>query len=132
MPTRWCLLTGTVGLLVAACGGAVLPPDAAAPPGSRAHVATAPTSCDRAASSSGPRALGPPRTSSTVALATHGARTLAYVADDGGRAVQTIDVDTRIQLASTPLEGTPSQLIMTADGRVVVALKDKARLAVLE
>jgi len=80
----------------------------------------------------GAKPLASPRASSTLALATAGTRIIAYVADEDGLAVQTIDVDSKAELASTPLEGKPSQLLVMPDGRVLVAIRDKAKIQVLE
>ncbi|MDI1442893.1 cytochrome C peroxidase [Polyangium sp. 6x1] len=72
------------------------------------------------------------RQSSTLALARHADRTIAYVADADRHAIHTIDIDGRALLATTPLAGAPSQLVVLVDGRVVVALRDSNRVAVLE
>jgi DNA-binding beta-propeller fold protein YncE len=72
------------------------------------------------------------RVGSTVALARFGDRTVAYVADEDDRDLHTFDVDGARELVTTPLHGAPSQLLVTRDGRVVVALRDRAALEVLE
>jgi mono/diheme cytochrome c family protein len=72
------------------------------------------------------------RSGSTVVLARFGDRTVAYVADEDDHDVHTFDMDGTRELATTPLHGTPSQLMVSRDGRLVVALRDQARLEVLE
>jgi DNA-binding beta-propeller fold protein YncE/mono/diheme cytochrome c family protein len=78
------------------------------------------------------RPLGGTHMGSSVALADIGGKTIAYVADEDGRSIEAVDVDAGKVLATTPLDGAPSQLMVLADGRVVVLLRDTARLAVLE
>jgi len=67
-----------------------------------------------------------------VALARLGETTLAYVADEDDEYLRTIDVETRTEKAITPLAGIPSQLLVLADGRVAVALRDKNQIQILE
>jgi DNA-binding beta-propeller fold protein YncE len=57
---------------------------------------------------------------------------LAYVADEDDDAVHVVDVDSKTDLATTRLAGKPSQLMFLPDGRLVVALRDRAQLVVLE
>jgi mono/diheme cytochrome c family protein len=59
-------------------------------------------------------------------------RKLAYVADEDERAVRTVDLDSRAEIAVTPLAAAPGQLLVTADGRVVVALRTGGAVAVFE
>jgi mono/diheme cytochrome c family protein len=59
-------------------------------------------------------------------------RRLVLVADPDARAVHTIDADALTELAVTLLEREPAQILPLADGRVVVSLRDKNRLAVFE
>jgi hypothetical protein len=72
------------------------------------------------------------RESSAVALAHAGDRTLAYVADEDTRTVRTVDVDAGRELAVTRLDATPSHVLLLPDGRLVVGLRDAARVQVLE
>jgi mono/diheme cytochrome c family protein len=67
-----------------------------------------------------------------VALARRGERLVAYVADADSAAVHAIDVDAGLVLSTTSLAGAPARLLVTRDGRVVVALRDRALLEVLE
>jgi DNA-binding beta-propeller fold protein YncE/mono/diheme cytochrome c family protein len=113
---------------VAACGGgatrAPVAPVAAAPRS---------TSCARMQdAASAPKPVLVTRAGSSVALATVGGKTIAYVADEDDQSVHAIDVDGQKDLGSTPLGGKPAQLMFLADGRLVVAVRDKAQLAVLD
>src|SRR5262249_15860972 len=75
--------------------------------------------------------MGTARQSSTVALAKLGERTVALIADEDARAVVLVDVEKKGEIGSTPVDGTPSQLLVTKDGRGVVAVGDAAKLVVL-
>ncbi|HEY5240025.1 MAG TPA: hypothetical protein VIJ22_01105, partial [Polyangiaceae bacterium] len=69
---------------------------------------------------------------STIALVRRGGRRLALVADADAEVVRMLDTKTDQELAVTPLGGKPSQLVVSADGRVFVALRDRAEVDVLE
>jgi mono/diheme cytochrome c family protein/DNA-binding beta-propeller fold protein YncE len=71
---------------------------------------------------------------STVALARSGERTLAYIADEDARAVRVVDLQGTgaKELGRTALRGSPSQLLVAADGRVMVTLRDRDELVALE
>jgi DNA-binding beta-propeller fold protein YncE len=122
---------GQIGILVvlaaAGCAGAK---------GGGDGKAKAPVAAGRAAScaadKSAARPLGATHMGATVALATAFGKTIAYVADEDARAILAVDVDASKVLATTPLDGAPSQLMILADGRVVVLLRDTSRMAVLE
>ena len=111
---------------LAACGGSSHP--AVAP------VATVtPSSCARAVDAArAPKPIGLPRTGSTVALARLGDKTLAYIADEDDQSIHVVDVDAGKDIATTPLPGKPSQVMFLPDGRLVVAIRDKAQVVVLE
>jgi len=72
------------------------------------------------------------RQSGAVALARSGTRTIAYVADEDSKLIHTIDVDKKEQIARTSVKGEPSQVLVLADGRVAVTLKDTNAVEVLE
>lgn len=119
-------LAAVVAALVGACGGsrstgqpqtAVNANAGAGAPGCGASSALVP--------------IGSPATSSTVALARLGGRRVAFVADEDAKAVLTVDLDTREQLAETPLGSRPSQLLVTRDGRVLVSMRDAAKMVSL-
>jgi mono/diheme cytochrome c family protein/DNA-binding beta-propeller fold protein YncE len=71
-------------------------------------------------------------TSSAVVLARWSGRDVALVADEDNRSLHAIDVQRRSELGTTPLAGTPSQVLVAPDGRVLVALRDVSRIQVLE
>ena len=124
---------GIVATLVAlGCGGTrqlpreakAAPPRASSKPScARAHAARVPLPVDAGSGSA-------------IALVRAGgaskSRTLAYVADVDTATLYTVDIDREGELARTPLEGVPSQLLVHSDGRVVVALRDSSALQVLE
>jgi DNA-binding beta-propeller fold protein YncE len=68
---------------------------------------------------------------STLALAKLGGKTVAFVADEDAKAILTVDVDTRTQLAETPLDAAPAQVLVARDGRVLATLRQKSELVVL-
>jgi mono/diheme cytochrome c family protein len=80
----------------------------------------------------GPVRTGGARQGSAVALVRSGERLLAYVADGDSRSIHTIDVDAAHELVRTRVDGEPRQILVLADGRVVVSLSDGRRVAVLE
>ena len=69
---------------------------------------------------------------STIVLVRRGEQRLALVADSDAKVVRMLDTKTEQELRVTPLEGAPSQLVVAADGRVYVALRDRAEVDVLE
>ncbi len=121
---------GLLGLVIVAAGCA------GAKGGGGQGAAKAPAASARAAScaayKSVARPLGAPHMGATVALAEVEGKTIAYVADEDAHAIEAVDVDAAKMLATTPLEGAPSQLMILADGRVVVLLRDAGRMVVLE
>jgi DNA-binding beta-propeller fold protein YncE len=113
--------------LAAACGGG-------APAPARVAVASPATGSAACSPTSAPtlRPLGDGRTGSAIALAEAGGRTIAFIADEDEHAIVAVDVDRRLRLAVTPLAGAPSQLVVLRDGRIAVALRDRASVAILE
>ncbi|MDI1432296.1 cytochrome C peroxidase [Polyangium sorediatum] len=89
-------------------------------------------SCGRVHPGVGAKPLAGARQGGVVALAKAGNKTIAYVADEDDGTIHTVDVATGNELGTTQLGGTPSQLVVAADGRIVVALRDKAAIEVLE
>ncbi|MRG97306.1 cytochrome C peroxidase [Polyangium spumosum] len=89
-------------------------------------------SCARVRPGVGAKPVAGARQGGVVALAKAGGKTIAYVADEDDGDIHTVDVATGKELGTTQLGGTPSQLVVAADGRVVVALRDKAAIEVLE
>src|ERR1700689_4864911 len=112
-----------------ACGGPPPPRAVSAPIAKGA----APATCARLGDPSrGPKPLLLPRAGSTVALADVGGKTFAYVADEDDQGVHVVDVDAKTDLGSTPVGGRPAQLMFLPDGRLVVTLRDRAQIVVLE
>lgn len=76
-----------------------------------------------------------PGQSGTVALGSfssgpHAGKTLAFVADEDEKTLALVDVDARKQLSTTKLDGTPGQVMILDDGRVLVSIREKNKLAV--
>jgi DNA-binding beta-propeller fold protein YncE len=120
------IVASTLAAAAAACGGAA--------PSPVAPVAHAPVrGCGRALDASrAPVPVELTRAGSTVALARLGDKTYAYIADEDDSAVHVVDVDAKKDIGKTPLAGKPAQLVFLADGRLVVTLRDKAQVEVLE
>jgi DNA-binding beta-propeller fold protein YncE len=130
-----------VGL--AGCGGAAPAATAPAIGGARGEAvevraavpveaaAQAPR-CARKRPGVGAARVGTARRGGATVLAKLGGTTIAYAADEDDGAVHTVDVDRAVELAVTPLPGSPAELLVLADGRVAATLADKNRLVVLE
>ena len=130
-------------LLVLGCAGAapssprqVSDPDRASVAESPASAAsTSPprfdTDCTRSADS-GLRPLTGHHDGSPIGLASYKGLKIAYVADAVGHTIHTIDLATNVLAASTPVDGTPRQLLVLADGRVAVTIEDRGRVDVFE
>lgn len=117
-----------IGGLLSGCG-------ASAPESPKAAGAgTAASACARRHPGVGALPLDAPGAGSTIALARLGERTLAYIADEVARAVRVVEVQASgtKELGRTPLRGTPSQLLVVADGRVMVTLRDRDEVVALE
>jgi hypothetical protein len=113
-----------------ACGGASPAPVA---PGPAVAKAPGPKSCARVRDAGRtPVPVALTRTGSTVALARQGDKTYAYVADEDDQAVHVVDVEAGKDVAATPVGSRPAQLMFLPDGRLAVALRDRAEVAVLE
>lgn len=107
--------------LLAACGTSH--PNGPSSPSTAAASGQSPTSPLRP--------VGGVTTSATIALAKNGAQRLAFAADEDAKAIVTIDVDGKKELAQTPLGGTPGQILVTADGRVLVTVRETSKLVAL-
>ncbi len=92
------------------------------------------TRCGRVRPGVGPVALPGARQGSPVALARSrdGARTIAFAADADQDAIHAFDVEAGEELAVTPIDGGPTELLVLADGRIAVTLRDANRVALLE
>jgi DNA-binding beta-propeller fold protein YncE/mono/diheme cytochrome c family protein len=126
MTTAFLLLLSTAGLAAGCGGGHAGRAPAEAP---KASAATSVASC-RHGSIATP--LGQPRTGSTIALAKLGTRNVALIADEDAHAIDAFDLETQKELPPTPLDGAPSQIMVTARGSILVLLRDKSRVQVLE
>jgi DNA-binding beta-propeller fold protein YncE len=76
-------------------------------------------------------AIGEPAAGSTVALGKVDGHTFAFVADEDAHTVRAVDAATMQEVGSFSLGGRPSQLLVTKAGRLWVALRDEASVAVL-
>jgi DNA-binding beta-propeller fold protein YncE/mono/diheme cytochrome c family protein len=72
------------------------------------------------------------RSGGTIALVEAGARRLAFVADEELGVVRTIDATRLAELAVTKVDGRPAQVLPLVDGRLLVTLRDRNQLDVLE
>ena len=86
--------------------------------------------CSAPSQPSSLRPLGGARSSGTVVLAEQAGRTLALVADEDDRALHVLDLENRKEIASVPVAGAPSQVLVASDGRVLVTLRDSAQVQV--
>lgn len=116
----------TTAIIAAACSGTQAPPAGPEQQPAELHA------CQRTNPGAGPLRLGHVQQGSPVALARLRDRTIAYVADGDSHALLTMDVDAGRQLAATPLAGVPEQVLVLADGRVAVSLRDVNRVQILE
>jgi DNA-binding beta-propeller fold protein YncE/mono/diheme cytochrome c family protein len=120
-------------LVLAACSGRAPGPSAPAAKSKPVFQVVASTSCARVNPGVGPARHGAVRQSSTVALAKvpQGAL-LAYIADSDEPTLHTVDLDQGRELAATDLKGTPEHVLVLADGRVAVTLRNQNQIEVLE
>ncbi len=153
----WVLGAVGLGLVMAGgCAGKPQPPPQPAPspppvvtqsepvhvtggspaPGTAGPLFEAAGSCRRTSPGVGARRFAPVRTSSTVALAASGEgaalRVLAYVADGDDPLLHTVDIRQGHELSVTPLRGAPEQVLVLADGRVAVTLRQTGEVQILE
>lgn len=68
---------------------------------------------------------------SAIVLAELDGRTVAYVADEDDAIVRVIDVEDGRELSNVRLGGTPGQLVLRKDGRLVATIRDTSQVAVL-
>lgn len=84
--------------------------------------------CAASTVSSGVRPLDATGAGSSLALAEHKGTTLAFIADADDKAIHVVDVDSGETKSTTLLSGEPSQLMVMADGRLAVAMRDESQL----
>lgn len=73
-----------------------------------------------------------PREGSAVLVSSLGGRRVVFIADQDEHCITAIDPQKLKELASTPIEGEASQLILGPDGRLYAALRDKNKIIALE
>ncbi len=76
--------------------------------------------------------VGAIREGSTIALAKLGAAHVALVADEAGSALRIVDLDARVERGALAIAGRPSSLVVTKEGKVLVALAAEPVVAVVE
>ena len=74
--------------------------------------------------------MGSARASGALVLGDLAGRTIAYVADEDDKVVHVLDVAGRQEIASTQVAGTPAQVLVASDGRVLVTLRDASLVQV--
>jgi cytochrome c553 len=79
-----------------------------------------------------PAAMGLPQGSTVLLANMFGRQEVAIVADADEKALFAVDVLRHTVTGRTPLDGTPAQLLITREGTLLVALRDRARVAVLD
>lgn len=119
-----------VACAFAACVEKDPAPFESAPPLAAPAAAATPAPCDR----QGPKRFEPvdAQRSGPIALMKSGERLLAVVADADEHALHTVDVDTRAQVALTPLDGEPTHVLALSDGRLAVTMRYDNRVVVYE
>ncbi|MGZ6096172.1 MAG: hypothetical protein ACXWUG_29290, partial [Polyangiales bacterium] len=75
--------------------------------------------------------IGDAREGSEVVLARVAGTRVAFVADGDERAIHTIDLDARKELARTQVDGRPSRMLVLPGDRLAVALRDAAVVVLL-
>ncbi len=118
--------------LMGACGRGAPVPTPRSVTVSPAAIEPTLASCARRSTYALPQRLPAARQGSAVALAKSGGKLLAYVADADSRSIHTVSIDDHRETARTRLEGTPRQLLLMPDGRLVATLSDSTDLVVLE
>jgi hypothetical protein len=98
--------------------------------GACGHGGPAPHSPTSEGARSGGCPLGPASSSPSIRRAREGRSSSRRpaVADEDAKAILTIDVDAKKELAETRVGGAPSQVYGTKDGRVLVTVRDKNKL----
>jgi DNA-binding beta-propeller fold protein YncE len=127
MGAGWVVLAGCSG---AAPGAPEAPVGRASAGGPRAVGATACRPRERAPGD--PRPLDASGVGGPLQLAVWQDSTVAIVADEDERTVHVVDVSARRGLSRLSLAGRPSGLVLLADGRIAVALRDRSELVVIE
>jgi cytochrome c peroxidase len=122
--TRACLATGALLLLIAGCGDAGRAASPAASDTAVPQLARAPRVAIESAGGQGSGA--------GIALARVGGRAVAFIADEDDAVIHTLDLETNERIAETPLPGTPGQLVVSREGKLLVAVRDRAQVIAYE
>lgn len=123
-----CVLAG------AACGGVASESEPIKMPPAAKHAETAllKRSCERAKPGVGPVREGDVRQGASVALAREGDTLLAYVADHDRKQIDVVDVKKQELRAAISVDGSPEQVLVLGDGRVVATIGDGTHIEVFE
>ncbi len=114
------------------CGGAPSTPTSTNEPQAKTPMVSVADGCERKSPGVGAARYGEQREGSAVALAKSGESVIAYVADEDSRAIHTVNVADKTQVARTKVGGAPAQVLVLADGRLAVTLRDKNEIEILE
>ena len=76
--------------------------------------------------------LSETRQGSSVVLARLGGVKVAIVADDDGSAIRVIDVAAKEEMGSLSIPGRPGAMVLTKEGKLLVALRDEGAVAIVE
>lgn len=70
------------------------------------------------------------QTSAPIVLGSIEGKRVALVADEDAKAILTIDLEKKLEIARTPIAGggTPSQLLAAQDGRIYATVRDQGRI----
>ena len=113
----------------AACGGGSV----SRPAKDARDSSPAPRTADTAAAcgaASSAEPIGRTGNGATLALARIEGRRVALIADEDSKSILTVDIESKQELAQTPIGAMPGQLYVAKDGRVLVTLRDSNQLAV--
>jgi mono/diheme cytochrome c family protein len=116
--SRITLACSTAALL--SCAGIAPSPTTA--PATKSEAPLRPPTVGRLAAS---------RQGSGILLADLDGRRVAYIADEDESSIHVIDIEAERQLSTFGLGGKPGSMVMLADGRLVVAVRDASSLVVL-
>lgn len=117
----------------AACGGSGVSGSGANDAQGAAREAQRAAAAQAAAcgSASAAQPIGRTGTSATLALARVEGHRVAFVADEDAKAILTVDLESKAELAKTPLGAAPGQVYVAGDGRVIATLRDRNEVVVL-
>lgn len=97
-----------------------------------AAPAKASDGCSGAAAGSDLTPLDRSGTGSAIALGELDGTTLAFIADEDDEAIHVVDVDSGKTVSTTLLDGRPSQLLVTPDGRLAALIREHSTLTVFD